>query len=88
MDESDELSTKAQVLLQRINDYSIPEKKDLEPMVKIVFSEYREMETGKYLPFKEANEKLGALDQTFLKENQANDKWVTCIRLDIWCFVL
>ena len=75
MDESDELSTKAQVLLQRINDYSIPEKKDLEPMVKIVFSEYREMETGKYLPFKEANEKLGALDQTFLKENQANDKW-------------
>lgn len=49
MDESDELSTKAQVLLQRINDYSIPEKKDLEPMVKIVFSEYREMETGKYL---------------------------------------
>ena len=44
-------------------------------MVKIVFSEYREMETGKYLPFKEANEKLGALDQTFLKENQANDKW-------------
>lgn len=34
-------------------------------MVKIVFSEYREMETGKYLPFKEANEKLGALDQTF-----------------------
>lgn len=75
MDESDELSAKAQVLLQRINDYSIPEKKDLEPMVKIVFSEYREMETGKYLPFKEANEKLGALDQTFLKENQANDKW-------------
>ena len=75
MDESDELNTKAQVLLQRINDYSIPEKKDLEPMVKIVFSEYREMETGKYLPFKEANEKLGALDQTFLKENQANDKW-------------
>lgn len=44
-------------------------------MVKIVFSEYREMETGKYLPFKEANEKLGALDQTFLKENQASDKW-------------
>lgn len=75
MDESDELNTKAQVLLQRINDYSIPEKKDLEPMVKIVFSEYREMETGKYLPFKEANEKLGALDQTFLKENQASDKW-------------
>lgn len=75
MDESDELSAKAQVLLQRINDYSIPEKKDLEPMVKIVFSEYREMETGKYLPFKEANEKLGALDQTFLKENQASDKW-------------
>ena len=74
MDESDELSTKAQVLLQRINDYSIPEKKDLEPMVKIVFSEYREMETGKYLPFKEANETLGALHQTFLKENQANDK--------------
>ena len=27
MDESDELSTKAQILLQRINDYSIPEKK-------------------------------------------------------------
>lgn len=27
MDESDELSTKAQVLLQRINDYSIPEKR-------------------------------------------------------------
>lgn len=31
--------------MQRTNDYSIPEKKDLEPMVKIVVSEYREMET-------------------------------------------
>lgn len=88
MDESDELSTKAQVLLQRINDYSIPEKKDLEPMVKIVFSEYREMETGKYLPFKEANEKLGALDQTFLKKIRQMINGMTCIRLDIWCFVL
>lgn len=75
IDESDELSTKAQILLQRINGYSIPEKMDLEPLVKIVSSEYREMETGKYLPFKEANEKLGILDQNFLKENQATDKW-------------
>ena len=75
IDESDELSTKAQILLQRINGYSIPEKMDLEPLVKIVSSEYRELETGKYLPFKEANEKLGILDQNFLKENQATDKW-------------
>lgn len=75
IDESDELSTKAQILLQRINGYSIPEKMDLEPLVKIVSSEYREMETGKYLSFKEANEKLGILDQNFQKENQATDKW-------------
>lgn len=74
IDENDNMGIRAQILLQRINEYSVPEKIDIEPVAKLVFSDDQK-ESGEYQPFKEVNEMIGTIDQKMTEKNQEKGKW-------------
>lgn len=62
-EESRELASKAEALLGKLKEYSPELTEEIQPMVKIQFSQDPEFKEGSMIPLAEADERLSAADE-------------------------
>lgn len=62
-EESRELAPKAEALLGKLKEYSLELTEEIQPMVKIQFSQDPEFKEGSMIPLAEADERLRAADE-------------------------
>ncbi len=87
MEESDALAPRAEMLLERIKAYEPKIDKELEPVVRVHFTQDKDIPTDVYLPIHEADALIRAEDQkvydyNLLQENE-NEKRVFFVELSV-----